>query len=143
VAPCSLSPRALCAQEVKMFFLFLATTMATLLPVTRKSACAAHLNATVIDFENQFVFPVTIDTVAGNSPSGVYSYSWDCHGSKTPCGAGMCSASTAVTNTRTRQACRFASAPAREPTKSVSPLVALLNPQCGSQTRSIDPICCL
>lgn len=62
---------------------------ATLLPVDSMNPCMAHLNGSTLDISNLFSWPVVLKHQRGNSPSGFYSYEWDCMGQRTTCGAGV------------------------------------------------------
>jgi hypothetical protein len=62
---------------------------ATLLPVDVMNPCMAHLNGSTLDISNLFSWPVVLKHQRGNSPSGFYTYEWDCMGQRTTCGASV------------------------------------------------------
>jgi hypothetical protein len=62
---------------------------ATLLPVDVMNPCMAHLNGSTLDISNLFSWPVVLKNQKGNSPSGFYTYEWDCLGQRTTCGASV------------------------------------------------------
>jgi hypothetical protein len=67
----------------------LVAVSATLLPVDSMNPCTAYLNGSTLAIGNLFNWPVVLKHQKGNSPSGFYTYEWDCLGQRTTCGAGV------------------------------------------------------
>lgn len=76
----------------------IAASFATLLPVDSNNPCKAYLNGTHIDLSNQFAWPVVLKHQPGNSPSGFYTYEWDCLGQRTSCGPNVAVCQTTGSN---------------------------------------------